>query len=193
MFRFEQKGKGGDMRIYRLSVALLLAIAPAAGIAACQGPAYAEFKRISPLKAAEADSAEIVTVHHDGCVSAVFPRHDRRHGKFTHVLPPKRFQQLQGEIRASRVDQLRPEKWMATQKSAGQPTTLWKVLDDDIIEFTLATDGKASTTTWRSLGSQLLNSPDDPELARVAALKQLFLELAEQAHRQVPRAAEMTR
>lgn len=166
------------------SILMALLLMPAVGMAGCPGAAkLAEFSRISPLKAAEPDSEEIVSLHQDGCVSVRFPRHDRRHGEVSALLSKDRFDQLRAEIDASGVDRLQPERITKSLAEQQDGETLWMVSDDDIVEFRWFGKDQAKSTTWRSLNSDLLKNPDSAELAQVKALQQVFLELADDVHR----------
>lgn len=176
--------------MYRLLMAAAL-LAPAAAFASCgTAPKLAELRVTSPLLATQPDTSQVVSIFADGCVNARFPKHDRRHGEVALQLRNKELQQLTAEIRASGVERIDPAALRDSlraeaAKQADTTRTLWRVTDEDIVEFVFAEDGDHGhkRLVFNHLRSDLLNRPDHPDLAAVAALEQLFVELGERAAR----------
>ncbi|HET6604282.1 MAG TPA: hypothetical protein VFG21_08725 [Xanthomonadaceae bacterium] len=169
---------------------VLLVCLPLAASAQCDATAkLAEYRSTPPLLAGQGDVSYRVTVYADGCVSAHFPKQDLRHGTRVLKLAAAELDLTLEEIDASGVaaidgPALRVRlKDLARQKSAKPDAPLYRISDENILEFEFTADksGRAPFLAWRSLRDDLLNHPDQPELARIAALQQVFVELGERA------------
>lgn len=184
-----------SLRSRRLALLLLLAALPFSALA-CEGEVQARYRSQPPLLATMPDSALQVSLHAGGCVRAHFPRQDVRAGVREWQLPKARWEGLRAEIAASGVADLdgaalkqRVQQAQALRAKSlggdGGGVPLYLTSDENLIEFVLpdpAGGKRQRGLSWTALHADQLNLPGDPDLARIAALQALFLELAAETH-----------
>lgn len=182
-----------------LGHALLLGCAVAALPAmACDTPVYAQYRSQPPLLGTTPDTALQVAMHVDGCVAVRFPKQDVRAGTHVWQAPKQRWLSLRAEVEASGVALLDAGAIKQRLKSAAEARAkagagaddgplLYVTADENILEFVLAADADGKqlrALNWTTLHADQLNLPHDPDLARIAALRTTFEELAAETHRE---------
>jgi hypothetical protein len=170
-------------------IALLMSASATATADCGQAPTSMEYRSTPPLLAHEPDSALVVRIHEDGCISARFPRQDIRHGTYLLPLGIHQYRRVVTEIDSAGVrliDQpsLQSGVAVARQQRAKTATTFFRVSDENIIEFEFSSTATQAATKLRfsSLRDDLLNLPHHPALLGIASAQQTFEDMANTAH-----------